>query len=50
MAAAGRYHWMRCWLFQAGPIADWGLAMERIKQVQVDTEKFATSLRVFCSW
>ena len=26
-----------------GPIADWGLAMER-KQVQVDTEKFATSL------
>lgn len=26
-----------------GPIADWGLAMER-KQVQVDTEKFATNL------
>ena len=26
-----------------GPIADWGLAIER-KQVQVDTEKFATSL------
>lgn len=26
-----------------GPIADWGLAMER-KQVEVDTEKFATSL------
>lgn len=26
-----------------GPISDWGLAMER-KQVQVDTEKFATSL------
>ena len=26
-----------------GPIADWGFAMER-KQVEVDTEKFATSL------
>ena len=26
-----------------GPIADWGLAMDR-KQVQVDTEKFATSV------
>ena len=26
-----------------GPIANWGLAMER-KQLEVDTEKFATSL------